>query len=40
MYEHLSNENIKQIVFDYILPIYFVKHTSVIHNRKEVTDVY
>ena len=25
MVEHRSNKNIKQFVFDYILPIYFVK---------------
>jgi len=24
MQEYLSNKNIKQVVFDYILPIYFV----------------
>jgi hypothetical protein len=24
MLEHLSNKNIKQVVFDYILPTYFV----------------
>ena len=28
IYEHLSNWNIKQVVFDYILPIYFVTQCS------------
>ena len=33
MYEHLTNKNIKQVAFDYILPIYFIYFTYIFYLK-------